>query len=255
MDQRHRHVPVPRLPRFHGDFRFSWKLKLVRPLLGPRRDQSRRRCRHARCPPRPARSMKDTARHGRRLSLARPSSPRWAIENLRRDSQSRRQQLLRMNNIPGSPSASNPPKIAGSAKSPPPISSARWPACWKPPSRITVEDCQSLDPISEIGGYRRHSFYTAGQQTLFLRDHSEHGRHDFAIGYEATGPQLPASIAACHSAPGISAAPSKAGRPASSSTSLHPRPFHPHRQSRNPSTRRGLERRQLHALEIAARLP
>ncbi len=54
--------------------------------------------------------------------------------------------------------------------------------------RITVEDCQSLDPISEIAGYRRHSFYTAGQQTLFLRDHSEQGRHDFAIGYEATGP-------------------------------------------------------------------
>ena len=54
--------------------------------------------------------------------------------------------------------------------------------------RITVEDCQSLDPVSEIGGYRRHSFYSAGQQTLFLRCHSEHGRHDFAFGYEATGP-------------------------------------------------------------------
>ncbi len=55
--------------------------------------------------------------------------------------------------------------------------------------RVTVEDCQSLDPVSEIGGYRRHSFYSAGQQTLFLRNHSEHGRHDFAFGYESTRSQ------------------------------------------------------------------
>jgi hypothetical protein len=54
--------------------------------------------------------------------------------------------------------------------------------------RITVEDSQFIDPVSEVGGYRRHAFYTAGQQTLFLRCHSENARHDFAIGYEATGP-------------------------------------------------------------------
>jgi hypothetical protein len=54
--------------------------------------------------------------------------------------------------------------------------------------RITVADCQALDPVSEIGGYRRHAFFSAGQQTLFLRCHSEHARHDFAFGYESSGP-------------------------------------------------------------------
>ena len=32
---------------------------------------------------------------------------------------------------------------------------------------ITVEDCLSLAPVSEEGGYRRHTFFTMGQQTLF----------------------------------------------------------------------------------------
>jgi len=59
---------------------------------------------------------------------------------------------------------------------------------WETCSRITVEDCQSLDPVSEVGGYRRHSFFTGGQQTLFLRCHAEHGRRDFAVGYLAAGP-------------------------------------------------------------------
>ena len=53
-----------------------------------------------------------------------------------------------------------------------------WDSCKK----ITVEDVRSLDPISEAAGYRRHTFYTTGQQTLFQRCWSEHGRHDFAIG-------------------------------------------------------------------------
>jgi hypothetical protein len=53
---------------------------------------------------------------------------------------------------------------------------------------ITVQDCSTLEPISEIGGYRRHAFYTAGQQTLFLRCYSEHARRDFVTGYFATGP-------------------------------------------------------------------
>jgi hypothetical protein len=55
---------------------------------------------------------------------------------------------------------------------------------------ITVEDCQALKPISEIGGYRRHTFYTSGQQTLFQRCFSEHGIHDFAVGYLAAGPNV-----------------------------------------------------------------
>ena len=53
---------------------------------------------------------------------------------------------------------------------------------------VTVEDCLSLAPVSEIGGYRRHTFFTMGQQTLFLRCVAEHGRHDFSVGHCAAGP-------------------------------------------------------------------
>lgn len=54
--------------------------------------------------------------------------------------------------------------------------------------RITVEDCKSLAPISEIGGERRNTFYTLGQQTLFQRIYAEYGMHDFAVGFCAAGP-------------------------------------------------------------------
>ena len=54
--------------------------------------------------------------------------------------------------------------------------------------RVTVEDCLSLAPVSEDGGYRRHTFFTMGQQTLFLRCYAEHGRHDFSVGHCAAGP-------------------------------------------------------------------
>ncbi|WP_442795454.1 DUF6298 domain-containing protein [Pelobium manganitolerans] len=53
---------------------------------------------------------------------------------------------------------------------------------------ITVEDCKSLAPVSEIGGQRRYTFLTSGQQTLFQRLYSEYGYHDFAVGYLAAGP-------------------------------------------------------------------
>lgn len=56
--------------------------------------------------------------------------------------------------------------------------------------RITVEDCKSLSPVSEIGGQRRYTFYTMGQQTLFQRCYAEDGYHDFAVGYCATGPNV-----------------------------------------------------------------
>ncbi|TWT97681.1 hypothetical protein Pla108_18330 [Botrimarina colliarenosi] len=52
----------------------------------------------------------------------------------------------------------------------------------------TVEDCLSLAPVSELGGYRRHSFFTQGQQTLFLRCWAEEGLHDFSVGHCAAGP-------------------------------------------------------------------
>lgn len=54
--------------------------------------------------------------------------------------------------------------------------------------RITVEDCKSLDPVSEIGGWRRYTFLTEGQQTLFQRLYAEKGYHDFAAGFCAAGP-------------------------------------------------------------------
>jgi hypothetical protein len=54
--------------------------------------------------------------------------------------------------------------------------------------RVTTEDCRSFAPVSEIGGYRRHTFFTMGQQTLFLRCLAEHGRHDFSAGDCAAGP-------------------------------------------------------------------
>jgi hypothetical protein len=55
-------------------------------------------------------------------------------------------------------------------------------------SQITVEDCISTAPISEIGGMRRNTFLTMGQLTLFQRCYSEEGIHDFAAGHLAAGP-------------------------------------------------------------------
>lgn len=53
---------------------------------------------------------------------------------------------------------------------------------------VTVADCIALAPVSEIGGYRRHTFFTQGQQCLFVRCWSERGRHDFSVGHCAPGP-------------------------------------------------------------------
>lgn len=55
-------------------------------------------------------------------------------------------------------------------------------------NRVTVEDCKSLAPVSEIGGLRRNTFWTMGGQTLFQRLYSEQGYHDFATGYCTPGP-------------------------------------------------------------------
>jgi hypothetical protein len=55
-------------------------------------------------------------------------------------------------------------------------------------SQITVEDCISKEPVSEIAGFRRITFYTMGQQNLFQRCYSEDGINDFAAGYCAPGP-------------------------------------------------------------------
>lgn len=54
--------------------------------------------------------------------------------------------------------------------------------------QVTVMDCLSLAPVSEVAGFRRHTFFTMGQQTLFLRCWAERGRHDFSVGHGAAGP-------------------------------------------------------------------
>jgi hypothetical protein len=56
--------------------------------------------------------------------------------------------------------------------------------------RITVENCASASPVSEVAGQRRHSFYTAGGQTLFVNCRAENGRHDFSTGWMAPGPNV-----------------------------------------------------------------
>lgn len=61
-------------------------------------------------------------------------------------------------------------------------------AVYERAARITVEDCKSLEPVSETGGERRNTFFTAGQQTLFQRCYAEYGMHDFATGFCAAGP-------------------------------------------------------------------
>ncbi|MDR0542892.1 MAG: glycoside hydrolase family 55 protein [Dysgonamonadaceae bacterium] len=61
-------------------------------------------------------------------------------------------------------------------------------ALWESVRRFTVEDCKSLTPVGEIGGYRRYAFQTLGQQTLFQRCYAEYGYHDFSVGFTAPGP-------------------------------------------------------------------
>ena len=58
----------------------------------------------------------------------------------------------------------------------------------KSAQQITVEDCKSLQPVSEIGGFRRRTFLTMGEKVLFQRCYSEHGINDFAVGHTASGP-------------------------------------------------------------------
>ena len=61
-------------------------------------------------------------------------------------------------------------------------------AVWETASRVTVEDCKSLTPVSEEGNFRRYSFHTLGQQVLFQRCYAQHGYHDFSVGFSTPGP-------------------------------------------------------------------
>ena len=54
--------------------------------------------------------------------------------------------------------------------------------------RITVEDCQSVEPVSEDAGLRRCSFYVMGQQCLVQRCLTHQARHAFVTGFCAAGP-------------------------------------------------------------------
>jgi hypothetical protein len=57
-------------------------------------------------------------------------------------------------------------------------------------TRVTIQDCSAIDPVSELAGYRRMAFHTCGQQVLFLRCRAEHGVNDFTTGYLAAGPNV-----------------------------------------------------------------
>lgn len=78
-------------------------------------------------------------------------------------------------------------------------------AVYENASRITVEDCASFEPVSEVGGWRRNTFFTAGQQTLFHTIYAEYGVHDFATGFCVAGPNafvqcesiLPSGFSGC----------------------------------------------------------
>ncbi len=61
-------------------------------------------------------------------------------------------------------------------------------AVWENARRVTVEDCKSLEPVSEIANLRRYAFQTRGQQTLFQRCYSEYGYHDFSVWTTTPGP-------------------------------------------------------------------
>lgn len=61
-------------------------------------------------------------------------------------------------------------------------------AVYESSRRITIEDCKSLQPVSEVGGQRRNTFYVSGGQILVQRCYAEYGYHDFAVGALAPGP-------------------------------------------------------------------
>ncbi len=55
---------------------------------------------------------------------------------------------------------------------------------------VTVEDCRSLAPVSEIDGGRRYPYSVDGQLTLVQRCYSDHGRHAFVFGARVPGPNV-----------------------------------------------------------------
>jgi len=56
--------------------------------------------------------------------------------------------------------------------------------------QITVYDCKSLAPKSQITGGRRYSFNNDGQLNLFIKCFATEGRHDFVTGAKVRGPNV-----------------------------------------------------------------
>ncbi|RNI21972.1 DUF6298 domain-containing protein [Rufibacter latericius] len=54
--------------------------------------------------------------------------------------------------------------------------------------QVSLLNCRSEQPVSEIGGYRRMSFLVDGQQVLVENCTSDSGLNDFAVGFCAAGP-------------------------------------------------------------------
>jgi hypothetical protein len=55
---------------------------------------------------------------------------------------------------------------------------------------VTVQDCSSLDPVSELTGSRRYTFAIQGQLNLVQRCYSRNARHAFVFGARVPGPNV-----------------------------------------------------------------
>jgi hypothetical protein len=55
---------------------------------------------------------------------------------------------------------------------------------------ITVDNFRFIEPVSEVGGLRRISFYNGGQLNLIKSCYAENGRHDFVVGHCSAGPNV-----------------------------------------------------------------
>ncbi|MFC1490277.1 hypothetical protein ACFL6K_03615 [Candidatus Latescibacterota bacterium] len=58
-------------------------------------------------------------------------------------------------------------------------------------SRVTIQDCTSISPVSQRWGARRFTYLIEGQLNLILRCKADQGRHNFVLGGpQAAGPNV-----------------------------------------------------------------
>jgi hypothetical protein len=57
-------------------------------------------------------------------------------------------------------------------------------------TRVTVEDCRALQPVSQITGGRRYPYNIEGQLVLVQRCYSDRARHAFVFGARVPGPNV-----------------------------------------------------------------